>query len=91
MAEMCKLDTRFHESKDVSEIKGVDTVSLSSKLSTSDKMRAKDFSVLLVDVPQEDGTTKFFRATLNSKVPTNTEVIRNSSGQLVGIPAVSGG
>lgn len=89
---MCKLDSRFHESTDIADIKGVtETVKLSSKLSANDKMRAKNFSVLLVNVPQEDGTTKFFRATNQSKVPTNTEVIRNASGQLVGIPAVSGG
>lgn len=86
-----KCDTRLLEAQDIASIEGVETTTLKSKLSVSDSMRAKDFAVLLVNVPTKEGNTQFFRATQNSQVPLNTEIIRNSEGQLVGIPAVSGG
>jgi hypothetical protein len=86
-----KCDTRLLEALDVSSIENVETVKLSSKLTASDSMRASNFAVLLVNVPTPEGNTQFFRATKNSQVPLNTEIIRNSEGQLVGIPAVSGG
>lgn len=92
MEGMCKLDSRFHESTDIAEIKGkIETVKLSSLLTASDQMRAKNFSVLLVEVPQEDGSDKLFRATPNSQVPMNTQLIRSEQGAIVGIPAVAGG
>lgn len=86
-----KCDTRLLQAKDVADIKATETVALKTKLSASDRMVAKDFAVLLVSVPTDSGETQFFRATANSQVPLNTDVIRNSTGQLVGIPAVAGG
>lgn len=86
-------DSRLLHAKDVAEAlkEEVETVKLSTLLSKSDKLVAGNFAVLLVNVPTETGETQLFRATVNSNVPTNTDVIRNSTGQLVGIPAVAGG
>lgn len=87
----CKLDSRFIEAKDVATINTTKTVKMSSLLSASDVLRAKNYAVLLVNIPTESGEKQYFRATMNSQVPTNTEVIRSNDGQLVGIPTVAGG
>ncbi len=86
-----KCDSRLLEAKEVPQISGVKTVKLVETLNPSDRKVAGNFAVLLVEVPQADGTKQMFRATQNSQVPLNTQVIRNNSGQLVGIPAVAGG
>jgi hypothetical protein len=89
-----KCDTRLLQAEDVGNVvfdSAIKTTQLRKTLSASDLKQAENFAVLLVDIPQADGSRQMFRALKNSQVPLNTEVIRNSEGQIVGIPAVSGG
>lgn len=88
-----KCDNRLLTTKDVplEATQGVKTVPLRETLSASDRKTAGNFAVLLVNVPTTDGNTQMFRATLQTQVPLNTDVIRSKDGQLVGIPAVAGG
>ena len=86
-----KCDNRLLTAKEVPTTQGVKTATLGSLVSVSDRKVANKFAVLLVNVPTTDGNTQMFRATLNTKVPLNTEIIRSQDGQIVGIPAVSGG
>jgi hypothetical protein len=86
-----KCDNRLLTAKEVPTTQGVKTATLGSLVSVSDRKVANKFAVLLVNVPTTDGNTQMFRATLNTQVPLNTEIIRSQDGQIVGIPAVSGG
>ena len=86
-----KCDSRLLTAKEVTTLEGVKTAQLRTLVNASDKKVAENFAVLLVNVPTTDGNTQMFRATLNSQVPLNTEIIRSQDGQIVGIPVVSGG
>lgn len=88
-----KCDTRLLTAESITDkvTSGVKTAPLRELLSASDRKTAGKFAVLLVNVPTADGNTQMFRATLQTKVPVNTDVIRSKEGQLVGIPAVAGG
>ncbi len=82
-------DNRLLTTKDVSTIQEEKTlVKLDSLLSDSDRIQARKFSVLLVEV---DG--QMFRTgnQLGQLVPESSTLVRDKSGQIVGIPAVAGG
>ena len=82
-------DNRLLTTKDVSTIQEEKTlVKLDCLLSDSDRIQARKFSVLLVEV---DG--QMFRTgnQLGQLVPESSTLVRDKSGQIVGIPAVAGG
>lgn len=82
-------DTRLLTAKDVSTIQQDKTlVKLSSIMSESDKIQASKFAVLLL---QFDG--EMFRTSnqLGRLIPEQSTLVRDRSGQIVGIPSVSGG
>jgi len=82
-------DNRLLTTKDVSTIQEEKTlVKLDSLLSDSDRIQARKFSVLLVEV---DG--QMFRTgnQLGQLVPESSTLVRDKTGQIVGIPAVAGG
>lgn len=84
----CKIDTRLLHATDVADLTNVELVSLESKLSESDKFQSKKFAVLLAQRGEE-----FVRVanSLNSMIPADSQLVRDSNQQLVGIPAVAGG
>ena len=81
-------DNRILTTKDVSTVKDKTLVKLSSILSDSDRIQANKFAVLLLDVDGE-----MFRTgnQLGQLVPQESTIVRDRSGQIVGIPTVSGG
>ena len=81
-------DTRLLTAKDVSTIQDKTLVKLSSIMSESDKIQAGKFAVLLL---QFDG--EMFRTSnqLGRLIPEQSTLVRDRSGQIVGIPSVSGG
>ena len=81
-------DNRLLTTKDVSTVKDKTLVKLSSILSESDRIQANKFAVLLLDVDGE-----MFRSgnQLVQLVPQESTIVRDRSGQIVGIPTVSGG
>ena len=81
-------DNRLLTTKDVSTLQKKNLVKLSSILSDSDKIQASKFAVLLLDVDGE-----MFRSgnQLGQLVPQESTIVRDRSGQIVGIPTVSGG
>lgn len=81
-------DTRLLTAKDVSTIQDKTLVKLSSIMSESDKVQANKFAVLLL---QFDG--EMFRTSnqLGRLIPEQSTLVRDRSGQIVGIPSVSGG
>ena len=81
-------DNRLLTTKDVSTLQDKTLVKLSSILSDSDKIQASKFAVLLLEVDGE-----MFRSgnQLGQLVPQDSTIVRDRSGQIVGIPTVSGG
>jgi hypothetical protein len=81
-------DNRLLTAKDVSTIQDKTLVKLSSIMSESDKVQANKFAVLLL---QFDG--EMFRTSnqLGRLIPEQSTLVRDRSGQIVGIPSVSGG
>ncbi len=81
-------DNRLLTTKDVSTIQDKNLVKLSSILSESDRVQANKFAVLLLEVDGE-----MFRTSnqLGKLVPQESTIVRDRSGQIVGIPTVSGG
>jgi hypothetical protein len=81
-------DNRLLTTKDVSTLQDKTLVKLSSILSDSDKIQASKFAVLLLEVDGE-----MFRSgnQLGQLVPQESTIVRDRSGQIVGIPTVSGG
>ena len=91
-------DTRILTSKDVSEniqegffknsLNTKTLVKLSSIVSESDRLKARNFAVLLIEVDGE-----MFRTNngLGQLVPEGTTLVRDSKSQLVGLPMVAGG
>jgi len=81
-------DNRLLTTKDVSTLQKKNLVKLSSILSDSDKIQASKFAVLLLDVDGE-----MFRTgnQLGQLVPQESTIVRDRTGQIVGIPTVSGG
>ena len=81
-------DNRLLTAKDVSTIQDKTLVKLSSIMSESDKIQANKFAVLLL---QFDG--EMFRTSnqLGRLIPEQSTLVRDRSGQIVGIPSVSGG
>lgn len=86
---MTNCDNRLLTTKDVSTIQNTKTlVKLSGLLSDSDRIQANKFAVLLIEVDGE-----MFRTgnQLGQLVPESSTLVRDKSGQIVGIPSVSGG
>ena len=81
-------DNRLLTTKDVSTLQDKTLVKHSSILSDSDKIQASKFAVLLLEVDGE-----MFRSgnQLGQLVPQESTIVRDRSGQIVGIPTVSGG
>ena len=81
-------DNRLLTTKDVSTLENKTLVKLSSILSDSDRIQANKFTVLLLEVDGE-----MFRSgnQLGQLVPQESTIVRDRSGQIVGIPTVSGG
>ena len=81
-------DNRLLTTKDVSTLQDKTLVKLSSILSDSDKIQASKFAVLLLEVDGE-----MFRSgnQLGQLVPQDSTIVRDRSGQIVGILTVSGG
>jgi hypothetical protein len=81
-------DNRLLTTKDVSTIQDKNLVKLSSILSESDRVQVNKFAVLLLEVDGE-----MFRTSnqLGKLVPQESTIVRDRSGQIVGIPTVSGG
>jgi len=81
-------ENKLLTTKDVSTIQNTNLVKLSGLLSDSDRIQANKFAVLLLEVDGE-----MFRTgnQLGQLVPESSTLVRDKSGQIVGIPAVAGG
>ena len=87
-----KLDSRLLqvEQAEAQEFK-VEVKPLKDILSASDLKACENMACVLINIPQADGSQQMFRANTFAKVPLNTEIIKSSTGQAVGMPVIAGG